>query len=121
MIECVPNVAEGRDQRVLETLAAACGGALLDLHVDGDHHRSVFTLAGPGSDDAVSAARALALAVGEHLDLTGHDGVHPRLGALDVVPFVALDGSTGAAAIEHARNFAAWVARASIKGGFRQS
>jgi glutamate formiminotransferase / 5-formyltetrahydrofolate cyclo-ligase len=72
----------------------------------------VLTLAGPGDDDAPLAARALALAVGKQLDLAGHSGVHPRLGALDVVPFVALDGSTGAAAIEHARDFAEWVASA---------
>ena len=112
VIECVPNVAEGRDRPRLDALAASCGKSLLDLHADTDHHRSVLTLAGPGDDDAPLAARALALAVGEHLDLTGHAGVHPRLGALDVVPFVALDGSTGAAAIEHAREFAAWVASA---------
>ena len=109
MIECVPNVSEGRDQRVLDTLAAACGSSLLDLHIDGDHHRSVLTLAGPGVDDASRAARALALAVADSLDLTAHDGVHPRFGALDVVPFVALDGSSPADATVAARDFAAWV------------
>jgi glutamate formiminotransferase / 5-formyltetrahydrofolate cyclo-ligase len=112
VIECVPNVAEGRDRPRLDALTTSCGKSLLDLHVDADHHRSVLTLAGPGKDEAPLAARALALAVGEHLDLTGHSGVHPRLGVLDVVPFVALDGSTGTAAIEHARDFAAWVASA---------
>lgn len=110
MIECVPNVAEGRDRAVLDAFAAVCGPSLLDVHVDGDHHRSVLTLAGPGDDAAARAVRALALAVAEHLDLAGHEGVHPRLGALDVVPFVALDGSTGAAAVAHARDFASWVA-----------
>ena len=109
MIECVPNVSEGRDQRVLDALAAACGSSLLDLHVDGDHHRSVLTLAGPGVDDAARAVQALALAVGDTLDLTAHRGVHPRFGALDVVPFVALDGSSPADAIVAAREFAAWV------------
>jgi glutamate formiminotransferase len=83
---------------------------LLDLHVDGDHHRSVFTLAGPSVDDAPRAARALALGVAEHLDLIGHDGVHPRFGALDVVPFVALDRSSPAQAASSAHEFAAWVA-----------
>ena len=52
MLECVVNVAEGRDAAVLSTLATACGDALLDLHADADHHRSVFTLAGPGRRDA---------------------------------------------------------------------
>jgi glutamate formiminotransferase len=103
-------VAEGRDQPALDALAAACGASLLDLHVDGDHHRSVFTLAGPGVDDAPRAARALALGVAEQLDLSGHDGVHPRFGALDVVPFVALDGSSPADATSSARDFAEWLA-----------
>jgi glutamate formiminotransferase len=109
VLECVANVAEGRDRAVLEELAAACGPSLLDLHVDADHHRSVFTLAGPGPGDASEAARALARAVSARLDLTGHEGVHPRLGALDVVPFVALD-EPPAAAVEAARTFAAWLA-----------
>ena len=90
VFECVPNVAEGRDRDVLDALASACGASLLDRHVDPDHHRSVFTLAGPGDGDAADAARALAGAVAARLELGGHDGVHPRLGVLDVVPFVAL-------------------------------
>jgi glutamate formiminotransferase len=111
VIECVPNVAEGRDKRVLDVLAAACDGALLDVHVDRDHHRSVFTLAGPDADDAARAVRALAKAVADRVDLAGHAGVHPRFGALDVVPFVALDGSTSADASGSARDFAEWAVR----------
>ena len=72
----------------------ACGPALLDRHVDADHHRSVFTLAARESATTTGAVRALADAVAEHVDLTAHHGVHPRLGALDVVPFVALDRRT---------------------------
>ena len=72
----------------------------------------MFTLVGPGADDAPRAMRALALAVAERLDLTGHRGVHPRLGALDVVPFVALDRSAPTAAASSARDFAEWVAGA---------
>lgn len=109
MLECVANVAEGRDSRRLETLAAACGPALLDLHADPDHHRSVFTLAGPGDHDAAEAAARLANAVAEHLDLRNHRGVHPRLGALDVVPFVSL-GEPGPVAVAAARAFAGWLA-----------
>ena len=113
MIECVPNVSEGRDSGVLGELAAACGPSLLDLHHDRDHNRSVFTLAGPGPDDALTAVRALALAVAERLDQTEHRGVHPRLGSLDVVPFVALGDRPAGAAITAARDFAEWWANAA--------
>lgn len=109
MLECVPNVSEGRDRPVLDALVAACGETLLDLHVDPDHHRSVFTLAG---SDTTHAMRALADAVAARIDVTTNDGVHPRLGALDVVPFVALPGSTANDAIAAARDFATWVAEA---------
>ncbi|HEY3842440.1 MAG TPA: hypothetical protein VGL48_04245 [Acidimicrobiales bacterium] len=87
IIECVVNVSEGRDQRVLTQLAAPLGPVLLDVHSDPDHHRSVFTLAGP-ADDTAEAAEALATAAVEHVTLSGHQGAHPRLGVLDVVPFV---------------------------------
>lgn len=110
MLECVANVSEGRDARMLDALSAACGPALLDRHVDADHHRSVFTLAGPGEHAAEEAARALARAVAALVDLHGHHGVHPRLGALDVVPFVPLDEPMAAAA-GAAQAFAAWIAR----------
>jgi len=109
VLECVPNVSEGRDDARLDSLSAACGAALLDRHVDRDHHRSVFTLAGP---DVEHAARALARAVASQVDLRTHAGAHPRLGALDVVPFVALDDDAPARAVAAAREFAAWVADA---------
>jgi glutamate formiminotransferase len=109
MLECVPNVSEGRDRSVLDALSASCGRALLDRHVDPDHHRSVFTLAG---DETAAAVRSLAHAVAERVDLTAHTGVHPRLGALDVVPFVALAGSTSDDAVGAAQEFGAWVAGA---------
>jgi glutamate formiminotransferase len=95
VLECVPNVSEGRDLTTLRELADSCGRSLLDVHTDADHHRSVFTLAGPESDDAIGATRELAGAVAARLTIEGHEGVHPFLGALDVVPFVALDGSPG--------------------------
>jgi glutamate formiminotransferase len=109
MLECVPNVSEGRNRSVLDALSASCGRALLDRHVDPDHHRSVFTLAG---DETAVAARSLAHGVAERVDLTAHAGVHPRLGALDVVPFVALDRSTDDDAVAAAREFGTWIARA---------
>jgi glutamate formiminotransferase len=87
VLECVVNVSEGQDDEVLAALAASAGPALLDVHRDPHHHRAVFTLAAP-ADELVAAARSLARAAVERLDLRPHDGVHPRLGVLDVVPFV---------------------------------
>jgi glutamate formiminotransferase len=87
LFECVINISEGRDQAALAALSTAAGPLLLDLHSDPDHHRAVFTLAGSG-DDVAAAARSLATEAVRRLDLTAHRGVHPRLGVLDVVPFV---------------------------------
>jgi glutamate formiminotransferase len=111
MLECVANLSEGRRGEVVERLGRACGASLLDVHFDPDHHRSVFTLAGPGHEDAEAAARRLALAAADELELSEHRGVHPRIGAIDVVPFVALGGSTPADAVEAARRFADWITR----------
>lgn len=107
------NISEGRDLRVLRRLAVACGSPLIDVHADADHHRAVFTLAGPGARDACEAARALAVAVADHLTIVGHEGEHPRFGVLDVVPFVALGGTNveRAQAADEARAFAQWWAR----------
>lgn len=91
MLECVVNIAEGRDASVLDALSSAAGQALLDVHTDASHHRSVFTLA----DDRVEqGTRALAREAIGRLDLESHEGVHPRLGVVDVVPFVPLGPQT---------------------------
>lgn len=103
MLECVANVSEGRRAEVLSELAAACGDGLLDVHADPDHHRSVFTLAGDG---VVEGALRLARAAASRIDLSDHRGVHPRLGAVDVVPFVALHEAQRPAAVAAARDFA---------------
>ena len=91
MLEAVPNVSEGRDARAIEEIghAFASRATLLDVHADADHHRSVFTLAADADPlvDALLAGIARAL---ELVDLRGHDGVHPRVGAVDVVPLVHL-------------------------------
>jgi glutamate formiminotransferase / 5-formyltetrahydrofolate cyclo-ligase len=87
IVECVVNVSEGRDETVLAGFAAAAGTALLDVHRDPDHHRSVFTLAGP-PELVATKTRTLSAAVVAALNLQSHHGVHPRLGVLDVVPFV---------------------------------
>ena len=102
-LECVINVSEGRNTRLLDAFVEACGDDLLDVHTDPHHNRSVFTLVGE------LAPRALTLRAVETLDLRTHRGAHPRLGVVDVVPFVALDGTIGVA--RSARNdFAAWAA-----------
>ncbi len=102
MLECVVNLSEGRRLDVIQFIARAAGDDLLDIHVDGDHHRSVLTLVGEGAARAVTAAAVLAL------DLTGHDGVHPRIGVVDVVPFVPLGRSTMDDARAARDRFAAW-------------
>jgi glutamate formiminotransferase len=106
VLECVVNVSEGRAEERLDRLAAAAGDALLDLHRDPHHHRAVLTLLGEDAPRAVAEAAVAAL------DLTHHDGVHPRLGVVDVVPFVALGGSTTDDAVAARDAFAAWFADA---------
>lgn len=104
MLECVVNISEGRDREAVAAIAGAAGDALLDVHSDPHHHRSVLTLLGE------AAPRAVATAAVERLDLRSHEGVHPRLGVVDVVPFVALAGTDPAAAVAARDRFAAWLA-----------
>jgi glutamate formiminotransferase len=91
VLECVVNISEGREPEVVATVAEACGPALLDVHSDRDHNRSVLTLAGQ-RETVVEAAVALVRAAVEGIDVSVHSGVHPRFGAVDVVPFVPLGG-----------------------------
>jgi glutamate formiminotransferase len=102
----VVNVSEGRERTVLEGIADAAGADLLDLHADPDHHRAVLTLVG------ADAARRVASEAVRRLDLATHQGAHPRLGVVDVVPFVPLDGSTMDDALAARDAFAAWFAEA---------
>lgn len=90
MLECVVNVSEGSNPITLGHLTDRVTSSLLDLHTDPIHNRSVFTLAG---DAVEQAARELALGAVELLDIGSHRGVHPRLGVVDVVPFVPLSAS----------------------------
>jgi glutamate formiminotransferase / 5-formyltetrahydrofolate cyclo-ligase len=91
LVECVPNVSEGRDLALVaelaETIRIVPGVRLLDLHHDADHHRSVFTFVGGASAVAEAAFRLASLAT-QRIDMEVHRGVHPRFGALDVLPFV---------------------------------
>jgi glutamate formiminotransferase len=98
LVECVPNLSEGRRPEVVDQLVAAFAGAdpgvlVLDRSSDADHNRTVLTLAGPGPA-LVSAAVAGAMACARLIDLNVHRGVHPRMGALDVLPFVPLGEAT---------------------------
>lgn len=120
-LECVPNVSEGRRPEVVARLAAAVSSAvssiiggggvrLLDVSSDPDHNRTVFTLAGEeaGLHAALLALYETALA---EIDLRHHEGVHPRVGAVDVVPFVPLGETPMAAAVAAAGRLGAEVAR----------
>lgn len=104
LLECVVNVSEGRREEVLTSLRMAAGADVLDVHRDGDHHRAVFTLVGE------EAPRRLATAAVQQLDLRQHEGVHPRFGVVDVVPFVPLAGATMHDAVDARNRFAAWAA-----------
>ena len=93
-LESVPNFSEGRDAGTIEALRSALSthADVLDVHADADHNRSVFTLVG----DDTSLVEALLAGIAcarERIDLRGHEGAHPRIGAADVVPIVALDPS----------------------------
>ena len=104
MLECVVNVSEGRDAAVIAGLTADVSGAVLDVHSDPHHNRSVFTLVGE------DAPRALTTRCVEMLRIDTHEGVHPRLGVVDVVPFVPLTGSTFADAVRARDDYASWLA-----------
>lgn len=97
MIECVPNFSEGRDPAVMRYIVAAIesveGVILLGWESDEDHNRSVVTVAGP-EDAVLEGAVRGAGAAAEKIDLRSHRGVHPRVGAADVIPFVPLENAT---------------------------
>jgi len=113
-LECVPNVSEGRRPEVVARLAAAvssvAGARLLDLSSDPDHNRSVLTLAGDAEGLHAALLALYETAIAE-IDLTHHQGVHPRVGAVDVVPFVPLGDTPMAAAVAAAERLAPEVAR----------
>ena len=97
MIECVPNFSEGRDEGVVRSIVDAIssspGVLLLGWEMDRDHNRSVATFAGPPEAVTEAAIRGVGRAA-ELIDISRHEGVHPRVGAADVIPFVPLDGGT---------------------------
>ena len=106
MLECVINVSEGRDAAVIDSMAEAAGGLLLDIHADPHHNRSVLTLAGDA--DLEDGVRGVTVEAVRRVDLRAHVGVHPRLGVVDVVPFAPLAGSNLDEAVAARNRFAAW-------------
>ncbi len=109
MFECVINVSEGRDVDVLDALAEASGASLRDRHADAFHHRSVFTLINERATLVPDVRRLIATGLAR-VDLREHRGVHPRLGAVDVVPFVALSPEPFADACTLRDETAHWIA-----------
>jgi glutamate formiminotransferase len=106
LFEAVPNFSEGRDEGKISRITAAVRDVgnvgVLDLHSDPDHNRSVLTFAG-GEEAVLEAAVALARACADEIDLAAQTGQHPRMGALDVLPFVPLEGATLEGAVGLAR------------------
>lgn len=96
LVECVPNFSEGRDAAKVEAIIGAMkldGVYLLDKEMDSDHNRCVITLVGDREAVAEAAIRGVGKAV-ELIDLTSHQGAHPRIGAADVIPFIPIEGVT---------------------------
>lgn len=97
IVECIPNFSEGRNQEVIEGLVTTAKGipgvTLLDHSSDASHNRSVFTLVGD-EDSIQEVAFALVKYATEHIDMTKHQGEHPRMGATDVLPFVPIKDIT---------------------------
>ncbi len=114
LIECVPNFSEGRDAARVDLLVSAissvAGVQVLDRTSDRDHHRSVVTFVGPGKAVVEASVRAAAQAAAV-IDLTRHSGVHPRVGALDVLPFVPLGSVTLEACADFAHRAGERIAR----------
>ncbi|MBV8429665.1 MAG: hypothetical protein JO244_00765 [Solirubrobacterales bacterium] len=97
----VPNISEGCDPVVIEAVTRAFGAALLDLHTDPDHNRSVITLAGAPGELAAAVCGGAEEAVAR-IDMSRHEGEHPRIGAIDVAPIVYLDPAERGAAYAEA-------------------
>jgi glutamate formiminotransferase len=112
LIECVPNVSEGRRADVVAAIGdaiAAPGVRMLDRSSDPSHNRSVYTFAGEADAIRDAVLRLFTVAI-DAIDLRAHDGIHPRMGAVDVVPFVPLDGTTIEECVALAKDTAALVA-----------
>lgn len=105
IIECIPNFSEGRDQKTVNAIAEAItsvpGIILLGCESDIDHNRSVISFAGP-PEAVIEAAFLACKKASQLIDLNKHRGVHPRIGAMDVCPFVPISGITYKECVEYA-------------------
>lgn len=117
VLMCVPNISEGQNAAVIEavaeTIRAVPGVKLLDYSADAHHNRTVFTFLGQ-PEAVLQAAQAMTRIALERIDMRRHHGAHPRLGAVDVVPFVPVRGMEMGAAVEIARRFGRFVGALSI-------
>jgi glutamate formiminotransferase len=113
LVECVPNFSEGRDAAKVDAIVEAMkipGVYLLDREMDADHNRCVITLVGDREAIQEAAIRGVGKAA-ELIDLTTHQGAHPRMGAADVVPFIPIDGLTLEDCVAMARHVASEIAK----------
>jgi glutamate formiminotransferase len=113
LVECVPNFSEGRDPAKVDAIVEAMkipGVYLLDREMDSDHNRSVITLVGERDAIQEAAIRGVGKAA-ELIDLTKHQGAHPRMGAADVIPFIPIDGVTIEDCIAMAKHVGAEIAK----------
>jgi glutamate formiminotransferase len=109
VLECVLNISEGRNLDLLNELAASAARSLRDRHEDAFHNRSVFTLVNE-AEPLRHDVRALVTAAFNTLDLRQHEGVHPRFGVVDVVPFVVLEPSEHPRDVDLRNETARWIA-----------
>src|ERR1022692_4086847 len=113
LVECVPNFSEGRDKAKVDAIVEAMnvpGVFLLDREMDSDHNRCVITLVGEREAIQEAAIRGVGKAA-ELIDLTTHQGAHPRMGAADVVPFIPIDGVTLEDCVAMAKHAGAEIAK----------
>jgi glutamate formiminotransferase len=117
LIECVPNVSEGRDQarlaRLVDAVRTCPGVDLLDWSADPDHNRAVFTYVGE-PEAVLAGTQALCREAFASIDMRTHEGAHPRMGAVDVIPFVPLRGVTSEEAVALARELGEWIGEQGV-------
>lgn len=117
ILMCIPNISEGRRAEVIEQVAQAIrqveGVKLLSVAPDADHNRTVYTFLGE-PEAVLDASKAMALQALELIDMTQHHGAHPRLGAVDVVPFVPVRGVKTETAVQISRQFGKFIGTLGI-------
>ena len=114
IVECVPNFSEGRDEAVIQAIAAAIestpGVKLLDIDAGRDFNRTVYTFVGEPESVFKAACNAARIGI-QLIDMRKHKGEHPRMGALDVMPFIPIKGVSDEDCIELSKRFGEWLAK----------